>query len=79
MPTPAEIEAAFDAFVKGCNEMIACPKCEGRGYHHGFGENGHDPDWCEQCGGCQSVPARDDRGAMALALEAAERERNSNR
>jgi protein gp37 len=28
-----------------------CKRCEGRGYHHGFGEHGHDPDWCSECGG----------------------------
>ena len=28
-----------------------CPRCKGRGYHHGFGEHGHDPDYCNQCGG----------------------------
>ena len=28
-----------------------CPRCGGMGYHYGFGEHGHDPDWCEFCGG----------------------------
>lgn len=28
-----------------------CQRCQGKGYHHGFGENGADPDWCESCGG----------------------------
>jgi hypothetical protein len=32
-------------------EFVPCPKCNGKGYHHGFGEHGHDPDWCEMCGG----------------------------
>lgn len=32
-----------------------CPRCDGRGYHHGFGEHGHDPDWCSECGGGQTV------------------------
>ena len=31
--------------------MVECPKCKGKGYHHGFGEHGHDPDWCLLCGG----------------------------
>lgn len=31
--------------------LVQCPKCEGRGYHHGFGEFGRDPDWCADCGG----------------------------
>lgn len=30
---------------------IPCDRCSGRGYHHGFGENGTDPDWCSKCGG----------------------------
>lgn len=28
-----------------------CKRCRGRGYHHGFGERGLDPDWCLDCGG----------------------------
>lgn len=28
-----------------------CPRCEGKGFHHGFGEDGIDPDWCTHCGG----------------------------
>jgi hypothetical protein len=32
-------------------EFKPCPRCNGQGYHHGFGEHGHDPDWCEDCGG----------------------------
>lgn len=35
--------------------MVDCPRCNGYGYHHGFGEHGHDPDWCEMCGGAQYV------------------------
>jgi len=31
--------------------VAKCPRCKGRGYHHGFGEHGHDPDWCSECGG----------------------------
>jgi hypothetical protein len=31
--------------------VVPCPKCEGRGYHHGFGEDGADPDYCSRCGG----------------------------
>ena len=33
-----------------------CPQCGGHGYHHGFGERGHDPDWCSVCGGPGEVP-----------------------
>ena len=36
----------------------SCDRCTGKGYHHGFGIDGIDPDWCEQCGGPGSV-ARD--------------------
>jgi hypothetical protein len=32
-------------------EFVECPRCKGKGYHHGFGEGGVDPDWCEDCGG----------------------------
>lgn len=32
-------------------EFTPCPRCEGKGYHHGFGEDGRDPDWCDKCGG----------------------------
>lgn len=28
-----------------------CSRCNGQGYHHGFGYHGHDPDWCDVCGG----------------------------
>ena len=46
------IEAALKA-----NEidMVPCDRCDGRGYHHGFGEHGHDPDWCVKCDGAQTV------------------------
>jgi len=35
------------------NELIeqTCVKCKGEGFHHGFGEHGHDPDHCTDCGG----------------------------
>jgi hypothetical protein len=32
-------------------EFVECARCKGKGYHHGFGEDGADPDWCEDCGG----------------------------
>lgn len=70
-PTEAMVSLAFETFCTSCNEMMACPRCDGRGYHHGFGENGHDPDWCNDCGGSQYVAARDDRESMRLALRAA--------
>lgn len=34
-------------------EFVTCPRCNGKGYHHGFGERGWDPDWCERCDGSQ--------------------------
>lgn len=36
------------------DQMMAeypCPRCGGKGYHHGFGDDGIDPDWCTLCGG----------------------------
>lgn len=33
-----------------------CPRCEGKGHHHGFGEHGQDPDWCLHCGGPGQIP-----------------------
>ena len=36
-------------------DVKPCPRCDGIGYHHGFGEAGHDPDWCENCGGSTFV------------------------
>jgi hypothetical protein len=40
-------------------EFKPCPRCNGKGYHHGFGEHGHDPDWCEDCGGPGEVMVDD--------------------
>lgn len=37
-------------------EFIPCPRCQGKGYHHGFGERGADPDWCLDCGGPGEQP-----------------------
>lgn len=70
-PTNEQIERAFKRFTECCNSMIMCPQCNGTGFHHGFGEDGHDPDWCENCGGCQSISEFDDRSAMREALTAA--------
>lgn len=36
---------------EGVIESCDCERCRGKGYHHGFGEHGWDPDWCERCGG----------------------------
>lgn len=65
------VDRALKAFEDACNSMVMCKRCDGRGYHHGFGEHGHDPDWCNDCGGCQSVPQFDDRESMRQALIAA--------
>ena len=40
-------------------ETMPCKRCNGYGYHHGFGEHGHDPDWCDQCQGPGFVMAHD--------------------
>jgi hypothetical protein len=52
-PDPHEVIARLRRYAKLQTEpeFIPCPKCSGKGYHHGFGEHGHDPDWCEECGG----------------------------
>lgn len=74
MITDKQVRDALTAFNKAVNEpvMLKCERCEGRGYHHGFGEDGHDPDWCEVCGGGQYIVAPGEEGrAMRLALEAA--------
>jgi hypothetical protein len=40
-------------------EFVECPTCKGKGYHHGFGETGRDPDWCSDCGGPGQYPHPD--------------------
>lgn len=47
------LEAAKAAFSRAENSpnLILCCSCDGKGYTHGFGEGGADPDWCESCGG----------------------------
>lgn len=69
--TEAEVEAAVAAYTEACGGTKPCPTCDGRGYHHGFGEHGHDPDWCETCGGPGLVPTFDEQSAMRAAVEAA--------
>lgn len=68
------VEKALSSFNKTINEpiMVKCQRCDGRGYHHGFGEDGHDPDWCVECGGNQyDVAPGEEFRAMRAALEAA--------
>lgn len=62
----AAAEAAFNASINN-PQMVPCSKCEGRGYHHGFGEDGNDPDWCTECGGNQFnvVPGEETRAIEA--------------
>lgn len=52
------------------SETVPCERCNGYGYHHGFGEHGHDPDWCVVCGGAQVVPAHDGEKAPEILLAA---------
>lgn len=52
--TVAQCKAAgVPVFVKQLGSLPCqnCARCAGRGYHHGFGEGGADPDWCDKCGG----------------------------
>lgn len=65
------VERAYNRFIQAVDETEDCARCTGRGYHHGFGENGHDPDWCDSCGGPGIQPKYDEKTAMRLALEAA--------
>jgi len=65
------VERAYNRFMQATAETEDCPRCVGRGYHHGFGEHGHDPDWCESCGGPGVIPKYDEMSAMREALIAA--------
>jgi hypothetical protein len=63
IPDVSESEAAslpdrIRAYFAWCEDpqFMPCPRCWGKGYHHGFGEHGHDPDWCEDCGGPGEEP-----------------------
>ncbi len=52
MLTKEQIEAIADKVEKHETEaVVTCPRCGSKGYHHGFGEHGHDPDWCVDCVG----------------------------
>lgn len=52
---------AFELALKAMNDtpvhLVDCDRCKGKGFHHGFGEDGCDPDWCGDCGGGGCVPA----------------------
>ncbi|MFC6487306.1 hypothetical protein [Nitratireductor sp. GCM10026969] len=74
MATDRQIEAAKAAFRKAeaTPRTIDCPRCDGFGYHHGFGEDGYDPDWCSQCGGGGfDLPEGEEDRPLIAALEAA--------
>lgn len=73
MPITDEmVSAAYNVFLAAINDTAPCDRCSSNGYHHGFGEHGHDPDWCDICGGSGFVAAHDEMSAMRKALEAAE-------
>lgn len=69
--SPAMVDRAMATFTDAINSTGPCERCKGVGYHHGFGEHGHDPDWCEVCGGSGFVPGCDDKTAMKKAIDAA--------
>jgi hypothetical protein len=69
--TDAQLDAALAAQDAAMSEMMTCQQCHGCGYHHGFGEHGHDPDWCDTCGGAGAVSDFDERECMRAVLTAA--------
>ena len=72
--TEVTLQMAAEAhakFVEALNDQEPCRRCEGQGYHHGFGEHGHDPDWCEVCGGSGFDQKYDEVTAMQMAITAA--------
>lgn len=76
VPVPeAAVEAAKKAYAEAesAPNLVHCERCKGTGYHHGFGEDGHDPDWCRDCGGGGFALAAGEedrplRSALAAAL-----------
>jgi len=69
--TEEDVQGAVDAYNKAeANPVMKkCTRCDGKGYHHGFGEHGHDPDWCENCGGGEWELA-DEHQSIRAALSA---------
>ncbi len=63
------IAAAEAAFAAVMSKTCACERCGGKGYHHGFGEHGHDPDWCSECGGAGYVPATTESEAWGAVVD----------
>jgi hypothetical protein len=69
--TDEMVERALDAW-NASPDLVNCQKCEGSGYHHGFGEGGVDPDWCTVCGGSgYDIPPDAESTMMRHALTAA--------
>lgn len=65
------LEAATAAFIAERDATMTCPRCGGVGHHHGFGEDGTDPDWCSICGGGGAVAAHEkDSEHVAAAIRA---------
>jgi hypothetical protein len=72
--TDEMVDRAMVAFDAASSEprLIECKRCSGKGYHHGFGEHGQDPDWCEDCGGGGfGLADGEERRPIIEALEAA--------
>jgi hypothetical protein len=65
-------ERAYKFFCDNLNDCKPCERCASKGYHHGFGEDGMDPDWCVVCGGCGFVSKfKNDSDAFSDALDKA--------
>ena len=71
MITDAMVDVALAQWKADAVATKPCSRCDGKQYHHGFGEHGHDPDWCEKCGGAGFEEAYTDAQQMKRALEAA--------
>ena len=72
--TDEMVEAARKAYDQTAMHprSVTCSKCKGQGYHHGFGEDGADPDWCIDCGGGgYEFPDDEDAKCMRAAITAA--------
>lgn len=59
-------ELAKQTFIATLKTTTPCPRCSGIGAHHGFGEDGNDPDWCLECGGSGFTGPSDDDAWMAV-------------
>jgi hypothetical protein len=80
-PSPAGKELASllrNTFEEALKQTRPCDRCAGKGYHHGFGEDGCDPDWCSVCGGSGFDGPSDDEAWAAVARAATESSRQSD-